>query len=533
MNDHRLIPDDMKSIIKNISVYDKLLDIEKAIDEKLYKTRLEVQENLIMPSNRVKGLLRTHIYSYIQKVGNPINSNEGENLINNNHEKNLNNKISSNNIIPTQINENNISKNINGNINIKSPNKDNHQNNPLDNNDVNVKVENSNQMVVEFNQFTNNNFENNNPNNYPEYSKTNSSISSAVKMPNNIHTNQPNEKYNWVLRIQGKLIPILDSQTGGFYRKFSYYFNKIIIKFSSENNEKYQDIDWSRVPNSDIDSFEIKRPIEDFEKFKNGGIKIKIIFFVNYLYQEFKIKEELANIIGITQDTRPRILNHIWQYMKINSLQDNEVPNIVNLNRELQKVFKTEKLDLSTLTAKLSDYLKRVEPNEIDFHIKSNEDWNENQKLYDFIINVDDPHFLDISNFLSNIDNESILFPKSLFFYKNENQQKNEKSQQSIADSFYSKISDYDRNIQDLIEKLKKLKYKYDFFEAYSKDPKRFIDNFLHQQNSLLKIMKEESSIIDARWDYYSAQYYKDYEVNKIFLIFLIRMFLRSILIFI
>jgi hypothetical protein len=29
--------------------------------------------------------------------------------------------------------------------------------------------------------------------------------------------------------------------------------------------------------------------------------------------------------------------------------------------------------------------------------------------------------------------------------------------------------------------------------------------------------MKEEASIIDARWDYNSAQYYKDYEVMIVF----------------
>lgn len=467
MNDHRLIPEEMKPILKNISIYDKLIDIEKSVDEKLYRTRLEVQESLIMPSNRVKGLLRTHIYSYIFKE-------EQKNLSIAESEQGVKNLNTSNSI------QMDIDSSNNNNI---------------------INDTNNNAILIE--------------NNIKQDNATNSSNhSSAIKIP---PQSQIQEKFYWVLRIQGKLKPILESQKGGFYRKFSYYFNKISIKFSPDNSELYQDIEWIRVPNMDIDSFEIKRPIEDFERFKNSnGIKLKILFFVNYLHQEFKLKEELANLIGISQDTRPRILNHIWQYIKINSLQDNEIPNMVNLNRELQRIFRTEKLDLSTLTAKLSDFIRPTEPNEVEMRILPNDNWEENQKLYDFIVNVDDPHFLDISNFLSNIDNESILFPKSLFFYKNENQQKNEKAQQSVAEAFYSKIAEYDRNIQDLIEKLKKLKYKYDFYETFSKDPKRFIDNFLQQQNSLLKIMKEESSIIDARWDYYSAQYYKDYEVIKL-----------------
>lgn len=475
MHDSKQISEDMKSIVKNITVYDKLVEIEKQIDEKLYKTRLEVQENLIMPSNRAKGLLRTHIYSYIHKETYTVPCN--------------NNSISSG--FAGAENQSLISQQQQMEIDDSS----------INNNNNNIE-----------NQIKETNIDNLNNNN------NNINFNAGEGYQNYI----TKEKHFWVLRIQGRLKPILDSQPGGFYRKFSYYFNKILIKFSPENSEKYQDIDWQRVPNADIDSFEIKRPIADFEAFKlSGGIKLKLYFFVNYLQQEFKLREDLANLLGITQDSRPRILNHLWQYIKINSLQDNENPIFVNLNREMQRIFKTEKLDLSTLTVKLSDFIRSIEPAEIEFCVKDNfnaEKSCENQKLFDFIVNVDDPHFLDISNFLSNIDNESILFPKSLFFYKNENQQKNEKSQHSLADSFYAKIGDFDRNIQDLSEKLKKLKYKYDFYEAYAKDPKRFVDNFLQQQNSLLKVMKDESSIIDARWDYYSAQYYKDYEVFFFFL---------------
>ena len=437
MNDPKAIPEDIKQILKNATIYEKLQEIEKTIDEKLFKTRLEIQENLIIPSNRVKGVLRTHIYSYIKK----------------------------------EI--------------VEIPCESNNENNDTEKMDIEIENEN------------NNNTSNNN---------------------NNNDNKQIKEKYFWVLRIQGKLQNIFEGQKGGFFRKFSYFFNKITFKFPQENlnmrTEKYQDIEWTRVPNSDVDSFEIKRPIENFQKFSEENLHLKINFHINYLHQEFKIAENLKNLLGVSQETRPKILNYLWQYIKINSLQDKETPNLINLNRELQKIFRCEKLDLSTLTVKLSDFLEPIEPTCINFLIKNNENWEENQQLFDFLINVDDPHFLDISNFLSNIDNESILFPKSLFYFKNESQTHHQKNDnKNISDNFYSKINDYDRNIQDSIEKLKKLKYKYDFFEAFSKDPKKFIDNFLQQQNSLLKIMKEESSVLDARWDYYSAQYYKDYEV--------------------
>lgn len=397
MNDQRILPEDMKTVIKNASIYDKLLEIEKSIDEKMYKTRLDIQENLILPTPKVKALLRTHIFSYmtsVEKTGNDMEV-EGE--------------------------------------------------------------------------------------------------------------GEGKSEKEWVLRIQGKIMPVLETQPGGFYRKFSYFFTKIEIKFDEENPEKYTNIEWVKQPNSDMDGFEIKRPYQSKE-----NISLKIIFHINYYIPEYQVSDSLASVIGIKQDTRPKILNYLWQYIKINSLQDNDNPNIVINNKELQAIFKCEKMDITSLTSRIADHIKLPDPITIDYTIKPEEDWTNNQKLFDFAVNVDDPHFLDISNFLSNSSYESILFPKSLFFHKSENQ-KNEKSL-SETEKFYNKIQDYDRNINELMEKLKKHKYKYDFFESYSKDPIKFTQNFLIQQNALLKIMKEESSIIDARWDYNSAQYYKDYE---------------------
>jgi chromatin remodeling complex protein RSC6 len=309
----------------------------------------------------------------------------------------------------------------------------------------------------------------------------------------------------FVLRIQGKVKSIYDEPKSGFYRKFSYFFNKIQIKF---DGEEYQDIEWVRQNNSDTDGFEIKRPagVEP--------IKVRILFYLNSNTQEYKLSDELSEILGVSQATRPHLLNQIWQYIKINSLQDLENPNVILNNVALQRIFKCEKMDVNTLIPRLFDHLRPCDPIEVDYEIGP----DSQEKLYDIVVNIDDPHFLDISNFLSNSENESILFPKSLFYHKSENQ-KTDKYQQSFTENFYNKLQEYDRNAADLIEKFKKHKYKYDFYEMYAKDPIKFINNFMVQQNSLLKIMKEESSIIDARWDYNSAQYYKDYEVTFVLII--------------
>lgn len=332
---------------------------------------------------------------------------------------------------------------------------------------------------------------------------------------NNTKVDITNNDTFWVLRIHGKLQEVLKSQPGGYYRKFSHCFNKIQIKFLENDDNSYQDIEWTKQNNNaDSDGFEIKRPSTTVKE-----IKIRIIFTLNPPLQEYKVNDELAKIIGINQDTRPRILNYLWQYIKINSLQDKENTNIILLNKDLQRLFRCDKMEFSYLTAKLSDFIKAPEPIIVDYIIKPVDDWIQNEKIFDLVVSMDNPHFLDISNFLSNTENESVLFPKFMFFSKNE--QKTDKNVHNKSEKFYAKISDIDREITDLLDKLKKHKYKYDYYDAYSKDPIKFINNFKIQQNSLLKIMKDESSIIDTRWDYNSSQYYKDYEVIIFFFQFL------------
>jgi len=394
MNDQKIFVEELKMTISNTKIIEKLIDIENSIDEKMYTTRLNIQENLILPTPKIKASLRLHIFSYITKTERC----EDDML----------------------VDDKCLGRNI------------------------------------------------------------------------------------WVLRIQGKIMPVLETQPGGFYRKFSYFFSRIEIKFDPSNDEKFQDIEWSKNNNSDFDGFEIKRESKSTE-----DIKLKIILYLNYYIPEYQVSDELSKLIGIKQDTRPKILNHLWQYIKINSLQDNENPNIIINNKELQSVFKCEKMEISSLTYSIIDHISLPDPIVIGYTIKSGGEWNHNQKLLDIVVNVDDPHFLDISNFLSNSTNESLLFPKNLFFNKYDNQKEKIFSDPEL---FFTKLQDYERYFNELVDKLKKHKYKYDFYDFFSKDPINFINNFIIQQNSLLKIMKEESAIIDARWDYNSAQYYKDYE---------------------
>lgn len=377
LNEVHYLSDEYDNIIPNAKLFHRLQEAEKEIDEQIYKARLDLQELLIMPTPKVKGLLRTHIFAYVLKE-------------------------------------------------------------------------------------------------------------------------EPN---SWVMRIQGKVMPLLELQPGGTFQKFTHFFQKIVIKF---NSDQYQDIEWKRSA-TDSDGFEIKRP---FDIDKCTPIQMKIYFHLNYPAQEFKLSEPLAMILGFSQESRPRILYHMWQYIKINSLQDKDNPNLIILNKHLQKIFNSDKTYIVSLTSKLVEHIKQPDPIVLDFTITLSEDCDSNQILHDIIVTAEDPHFADILSFLSNSESDSLLFPKSFIPV---NKDTLNASQSSFVEEFNKKSLKCDKMITLMLEILKKHKYQYDYYDAYAKDPIKFINNFIIQQNALIK-MVDDSSITESRLDYTSSQYYKDNE---------------------
>ena len=237
-------------------------------------------------------------------------------------------------------------------------------------------------------------------------------------------------------------------------------------------------------------------------------MKIKILLYLSYHIQEFNLTPQLSELLGITHGTRPQILYHLWQYIKLNSLQDNENPKIVINNKQLSQIFNCEKMEISSLTSRLSDHLKIPPPIEIEFLVHDlNEDRTKNQILKDIELTIDDPYCNTLLGFLSNANEESLLFPKRFFTlpYTGMGGGVNNFAK------YLEKLNETEKLYSNYMNIMKRHKYYYDFFDAYEKDPILFIDNFMIQQNELMKRISDQATNI-VRADYNSSQYYKDYE---------------------
>lgn len=100
------------------------------------------------------------------------------------------------------------------------------------------------------------------------------------------------------------------------------------------------------------------------------------------------------------KDTRVAILDAFWQYVKENKLQDIENKEIINCDDKLKNTFKIEKFAFATVNSRIRELLIPSEP--VTIQIKP----AEGQKVYDFVVEVEERADVDIVPFFSQKLNE-------------------------------------------------------------------------------------------------------------------------------
>ena len=70
-------------------------------------------------------------------------------------------------------------------------------------------------------------------------------------------------------------------------------------------------IQWHRTDKTqETDGFQVKRPGED-------KVKCTIMLLLDYQPAQYKLDPRLARLLGIHTQTRPVIINALWQYIKV------------------------------------------------------------------------------------------------------------------------------------------------------------------------------------------------------------------------
>lgn len=251
---------------------------------------------------------------------------------------------------------------------------------------------------------------------------------------------------SWELRIEGRLTD--DPRPK---RKFSSFFKSLVIEL---DNEQYKPndhlIEWHRTTlTSETDGFQVRRP-------GDKPVKCMILFQLEHQPPQFKIDPRLAKAIGMTTDTRPAIINAIWQYVKTKTLQDPEDREYILNDKDFKKIFECKRMKYTDIPSKLNSLLYPTEPIVIEHQIIRGV--GETQRaIYELDVDFD-----------NNVKDSSVT--------------------SMMSNANIQGIQQLDEKICDTLEAIKLTRNTFDLFTSFAEDPHQFTNQWLASQSSDLKL---------------------------------------------
>jgi len=264
----------------------------------------------------------------------------------------------------------------------------------------------------------------------------------------------------WEIRVEGKLLEdpsgpkdIAPKQK----RKFSSFFKNLVIELDRDlYGPDNHLVEWHRTATTqETDGFQVKRPVVGDKE-----VKCTIFLMLDYQPPQFKLDERLARVLGIHTQTRPVIVNALWQYVKNNSLQDSNEREYINNDRYLKQIFDCDRMKFCEIPQRLQKLLNPPDPIIIQHNIKIIGQDGKRATCYNIDVEIDDSLREMMQSFL-------------------------------LSTASQQEITALDSKIHETVEGINQLKVQRDFFLSFSNDPQKFINDWLYSQSKDLKVMTD------------------------------------------
>ncbi|KAK2145244.1 hypothetical protein LSH36_693g02086 [Paralvinella palmiformis] len=275
---------------------------------------------------------------------------------------------------------------------------------------------------------------------------------------------------SWELRVEGKLLDDnMKQDPARSKRKFSSFFKSLVIELDKDlYGPDNHLVEWHRTATTqETDGFQVKRPGDQ-------SVKCTVLLMLDYQPMQFKIDPRLARLLGIHTQTRPVIINALWQYIKTHRLQDTHEREYINCDKYLEQIFETSRMKFSEIPQRLHPLLMPPDPIVINHVIVVDGPDAKKTACYDIDVEVDDTLKQQMNSFL-------------------------------LSTQSQQEIQTLDNKIHETVDTINQLKISRDFFLGFAKDPQEFINNWLASQTRDLKTMTDVTGNPEEerRADYY------------------------------
>ncbi|KAE9548458.1 hypothetical protein FO519_008327, partial [Halicephalobus sp. NKZ332] len=272
----------------------------------------------------------------------------------------------------------------------------------------------------------------------------------------------------WELRVEGRLFEdcapnqldlppsqLSNSQTmaARSKRKFSTFFKSLVIELDKDiYGPDNHLVEWHRSPHtSETDGFQVKRP-------GDRDVTCTILLSLDHQPMKYKLQSNLAKLLGIALETRPRVIEALWQYVRSHNLQDPKAKDYINCDDMLEKIFQTKKMRFMEIPQRVQGLLSMPDPIVIRHVIRRTDSEKPVTSCYDVDVDLDDPLRTSMSQFINSMGNTT-------------------------------DIHNLDMKLYDLAEQVSEWKQRVDYYKRFSEDPREFLIRWQQSQEADLKNM--------------------------------------------
>ncbi|KAF9265064.1 SWI/SNF complex 60 kDa subunit [Marasmius fiardii PR-910] len=236
-------------------------------------------------------------------------------------------------------------------------------------------------------------------------------------------------------------------------RKFSTFIKRMVIELDRDTKlyPESNIVEWPRATGSQnplMDGFTVRRT-------GDTPTTMRVVIYLDHYPEHFKVAPELGNILAIKEESRLGAVQALWNYIKINGLQDKADKRMVHANAELRPIFGGhETLPFAKLPEVLTRYLMPPEPILLHYQIDPSMPPPERPSAWDVEIKMEDTSAKTRMGMLIHPSKEATL-----------------------------QIAKMDEEIALLAQSIHNSHLKRTFLQSFAKDPAMFIQTWLESQS--------------------------------------------------
>ncbi|KAF8622625.1 hypothetical protein AX15_006878 [Amanita polypyramis BW_CC] len=258
----------------------------------------------------------------------------------------------------------------------------------------------------------------------------------------------------WSFKVEGRLLELPNQRNRDKTspRKLSTLIKRMIIDLDRDPS-LYPDgniVEWPRTPGSHnpvLDGFTVRRT-------GDAPTRIRVIIHLEHSPEQYKILPELGNVLGIGEESRIGVVQALWNYIKLQNLQDKADRRVIKADEKLLPIFGAESVYFQNLPEIVNRYLTAPEPVVLHYTLNPTVPPPERPSAWDVELRMEDTT---LKNRMAVMVNPS------------------KESTESLAK--------LDEEISLLAQSLHNSYIKRTFLQSFASDPGRFIQTWLESQS--------------------------------------------------